>query len=246
MLNREQVKSFYNRFGNKQDWQRFYEGPAIRDLLAHGGFEKANAVFELGCGTGRFAAELLGCYLPETATYRCFDLSSTMVTLAGNRLAKYGDRARVHLTDGSPKLSLPDSQFDRFISNYVLDILPTEEIRILLEEVHRILVPWGRLCLVSLTEGFTPLSQIVIRLWKFVFSLRASLLGGCRPVKLIDFISEKMWQVAHHNLVATWGIPSEVVVACKLSTEPLIGSGSQSRPQGKEHLAEKAKTGGKT
>ena len=171
MLHREQVKSFYNRFGNKQDWQRFYEGSAIRDLLAHGGFEKANAVFELGCGTGRFAADLLRCHLPETATYRCFDLSSTMVILAGNRLAKYGDRARVHLTDGSPKLSLPDSQFDRFISNYVLDILPP---------------------------------------------------------------------------VATWGIPSEVVVACKLPTEPFTGSGSQLRPQGKEHHADKRRTGGKT
>ena len=41
MLNREQVRSFYDRFGKNQDWQRFYEGPAIRDLLAHGAFEKA-------------------------------------------------------------------------------------------------------------------------------------------------------------------------------------------------------------
>jgi hypothetical protein len=40
-LTREQARSFYNRFGRKQDWQRLYEGPAIRDLLAHGAFENA-------------------------------------------------------------------------------------------------------------------------------------------------------------------------------------------------------------
>jgi trans-aconitate methyltransferase len=67
MLSREEVRSFYNRFRAKQDWQRFYEGPAIRDLLAHGAFEKAQALFELGCGTGRFAEGLPAGYLRDSA-----------------------------------------------------------------------------------------------------------------------------------------------------------------------------------
>jgi trans-aconitate methyltransferase len=89
MLSREQIKRFYDRFGAKQDWQRFYEGPAIRDLLAHGAFERTHAVFELGCRTGWFAKDLLPRYLQESPTYLCFDLSSTMVILARrDRLAK--------------------------------------------------------------------------------------------------------------------------------------------------------------
>jgi ubiquinone/menaquinone biosynthesis C-methylase UbiE len=216
MLNREQVRSFYDQFGTKQDWQRLYEGPAIRDLLAHGAFERAHAVFELGCGTGWFAKNLLSRYLPESATYMCFDLSSTMVTLARNRLAKFGKRAEVCLTDGSLKLLLPDLKFDRFVSNYVLDLLPLEDIGIVLQEAHRVLVANGRLCLISLTDGPTLFSQILIWLWRKVFSFRPSLLGGCRPVKLLGFVSEKKWKVVHHNVVVTFGIPSEVVVVQKL------------------------------
>jgi hypothetical protein len=141
MLTRKQVRSFYNRFGKKQDWQRFYEGPAVQDLLAHGAFEKAHAVFELGSGTGWFAEHLLERYLPESATY---------------------------------------------------------------------------LCLISLTPGFTFLSRITTWLWKEVFRFRPGLLGGCRPVRLLDCVSKNVWQVVHHNSVVTFGIPSQVVVARKL------------------------------
>jgi ubiquinone/menaquinone biosynthesis C-methylase UbiE len=218
MLNSEQVRSLYDQFGTKQDWQRFYEGPAIRDLLAHGAFERAHSIFELGCGTGWFAKDLLSRYLPGLATYMCLDLSSTMVTLARNRLAKFGKRAEVRLADGFLKLPLPDLQFDRFVSNYVLDLLPPEDIGIVLQEAHRVLAANGRLCLISLTYGHTPFSQILIWLWEQVFIFRPSLLGGCRPVKLLDFVSEKRWEVIHHNVVVTFGIPSEVVVAQKLPT----------------------------
>ena len=215
MLTRDQVRSFYNRFGAKQDWQRFYEGPAIRDLLAHGSFENARAVFELGCGTGALAENLLSRYLSKDASYLCLDLSSTMVSLTKDRLHKYGPRAEVRLTDGSTKLPLPDSQFDRFISNYVIDLLPPEDIEVVMHEAHRVLVPQGRLCLISLTHGFSILSRTVVWLWRRVFAFRPALVGGCRPVKLFDFISEKTWEVVHHSSVVALGIPSEVVVACK-------------------------------
>jgi ubiquinone/menaquinone biosynthesis C-methylase UbiE len=215
-MSKGQVRSFYDRFGAKQDWQRFYEGPAIRDLLAQGAFERAHAVFELGCGTGALAENLLTHYLSKEATYLCFDISSTMVSLAKTRLNKYGPQAEIRLTDGSLKLPLPDSRFDRFISNYVLDLLPPEDIEVVMEEAHRVLEPEGRLCLISLTHGISPLSRTLIWIWKLLFSVRPSLVGGCRPVELLDFISKKMWKVLHHDLVATFGIPSEVVVACKL------------------------------
>jgi ubiquinone/menaquinone biosynthesis C-methylase UbiE len=213
MLSREQARAFYDRFGAKQDWQRFYERTAIRDLLAHGAFEEARAVFELGCGTGWLAGLLLAGSLPESATYVGFDLSSTMVTLAGNRLARYGGRARVEHTDGSPELPFPERTFDRFISTYVLDILPPEEIRIMLGEARRVLVPGGRLCLVSLTEGCGTFSRVLIAFWKRVYGFRPGLVGGCRPLKLLDFISEQAWELVHHDSVAAFGVPSEVVVA---------------------------------
>jgi ubiquinone/menaquinone biosynthesis C-methylase UbiE len=217
IMSKEKIRSFYDRFGAKQDWQRFYEGPAIRDLFAHGAFKRAHAVFELGCGTGALAENLLTRYLSREATYLCFDISSTMVSLAKMRLNKYGSQAEIRLTNGSVKLPLPDSRFDRFISNYVLDLLPPEDIEVVMHEAHRVLEPEGRLCLISLTYGNTVASQLVIWLWKRIFGFHPSLVGGCRPVKLLDFISEKTWKLLHHNLVTTFGIPSEVIVARKAS-----------------------------
>ncbi len=223
MLSKEEIRSFYDRFGKKQDWQRFYEGPAVKDLLAHGAFESARAVLEFGCGTGALAERLLNRYLSKEATYLCLDVSSTMVSLTKKRLEKYGPRADVRLTDGSPKLPLPDSRFDRFISTYVLDLLAPDEIKMFVGEAYRVLAPRGLLCLISLTQGLTMLSRVVIWLWRRVFAFRPALVGGCRPVRLFDFLPAKRWQVLHHHMVAPFGIPSEVIVARKSPLQLLPG-----------------------
>lgn len=215
MLTREQARAFYDRFGARQDGQGFYEDPATRELVAHAGFERAGAVFELGCGTGRFAAELLAHYLPSAARYAGCDLSPTMIELARGRLRPFGDRAEVRLTDGSPPLDLSDASVDRFVSNYVLDLLPADDVRQLLREAHRVLTPDGRLCLVSLTHGVTVLSRLVSRLWTRVHAWRPDLVGGCRPLALRDFAAADAWTLEHHRVVVAWGVPSEVLVARK-------------------------------
>ncbi len=61
---REQVRAFYDRFGAKQDSQAFYEDAATADLILNAELGAARAVFEFGCGTGRFAEKLLAEHLP--------------------------------------------------------------------------------------------------------------------------------------------------------------------------------------
>ncbi len=58
-LTRERARVFYNRLGGRQDSQAYYEDPATNDLVAHAAFGEAQAVVEFGCGTGRFAEQLL-------------------------------------------------------------------------------------------------------------------------------------------------------------------------------------------
>lgn len=101
MLTREGARAFYDRFGTLQDRQGFYEDIATRDLVAHAEFEKAKAVLEFGCGTGRFAAALLAHNLAADAINTGCDLSSTMVGLVRGRLAQFGARAQACLTDGT-------------------------------------------------------------------------------------------------------------------------------------------------
>lgn len=201
----------YNRIGRIQDWQRFYEGPAVADLVAHADFEHAESVFELGCGTGAMAATLLDRFLPPTAKYVGVDVSTKMVQLSSRRLARFGDRATVHLVNGQPPLPGESGRFDRFVSLYVFDLLAEELARELLDEAKRLLVGDGRLCLAGLTHGTTPASRAVCSLWNGVWRMAPAMVGGCRPVDVLPLLSG--WRIEHHASVVAWAIPSQVVVA---------------------------------
>jgi hypothetical protein len=54
-------------------------------------------------------------------------LRVTMVQLTRGRTARFGRHAAIQRTGGSVRLDLPDGTFDRFISNYVLDLLSEED-----------------------------------------------------------------------------------------------------------------------
>jgi SAM-dependent methyltransferase len=192
------ARSVYDRIGRAQDAQAFFEDKATDELVAHLKLESARSVFEFGCGTGRFAASLIARHLSEEAVYRAVDLSPVMVELAPGRLARYAERASVRLTQGEPPTDEPSEAYDRFFSNFVLDLLSKDEIGAVIDEAHRLLRPGGMLSLCSLTEGFTAASRAFIWIWTRVHSFRPSLVGGCRPLELLTFLSKQHWHVRHH------------------------------------------------
>jgi ubiquinone/menaquinone biosynthesis C-methylase UbiE len=212
VLKPSEAQAFYDRFGKKQDAQRFYEDPATDELIAHARLGEAEKVFEFGCGTGRFATRILAGHLPASATYLGCDLSSTMVGLATERLAIYGGRAQVFQSDGTVHFPLPDHSVDRVISTYVLDLLSETDIGKFLLEAYRVLVVGGRLCLVSLANGTTFLSRVVSSVWTSIFRLRSSLVGGCRPLRLEQYLNPGSWTLEYRNVVIALSVPSEVFV----------------------------------
>ena len=221
VLTRSQARTFYNRFGKKQDTQAFYEDAALDDLIAHAAFEQAEKVFEFGCGTGRFASRLLANYLSPSASYLGIDLSQTMIAIAEQRVLPYKERAKVTQSDGSMHFPLPDHSVDRVVATYVLDLLPEEDIRRAISEARRTLISSGRLCLVGLTQGLTFASRIVIALWSAVFGLRPSLVGGCRPILLSSFFDQQSWSIDYRNVVTRFGVPSEVLIASSKNESPM-------------------------
>lgn len=219
-LTHEEARSVYNRVGSFQDTQGFYEDVATQDLIRHADFPSATSVFELGCGTGRFARGLLMNHLGPTATYRAVDLSPTMIDLAKGKLFEFGSRVEVILSDGNPPTSQPSASFDRFVSNYVFDLLSDADIRAVVAEAHRMLRPGGLLCLTSLSGGKGLISRAVAHAWSFVHWIDPRLVAGCRPLDLVPFLGSESWGVSHHSAVAPYGLPSEVVIAERLpSTE---------------------------
>ncbi len=212
-LSREAARRVYDRIGSFQDRQGFYEDRAVEALMRHGIFLAARSVFELGCGTGRLARRLLEEVLPPDAHYRGVDLSPVMVRLAEERLAPWAGRAEVALCDGAPPAGEPAEAYDRFLSTYVFDLLPEEEVRAMLREAHRMLVPGGLLCLAGLSPGRTPLSRVVARAWGWIQSMQPAWVGGCRPLALLPFLDPAAWEIVHHDVVVAFAVPSEVVVA---------------------------------
>jgi ubiquinone/menaquinone biosynthesis C-methylase UbiE len=212
-LTHDQARRVYDRIGARQDTQAFYEDRATEIIVAQGGFGTARRVFEFGCGTGRFAVRLLSGHLPKSARYRGIDLSPTMVALAQQRLAGFGARAEAVLTDGPPPKAEPDASYDRFVSNYVLDLLSENDIAAVLCEAHRILEPRGLLCLASLSTGSGSVSRRVARAWTRVHAMWPALVAGCRPLELPSHIPAHQWTIRHHQHVAPFGLPSEVLIA---------------------------------
>ncbi len=210
-----QARRIYDLIGRRQDSPLLAERRALDDLAWHGAFYDARAVFEFGCGTGRFAAGLLRSYLPPDCRYVAVDLSPKMVRLARGALAGWGERAIVKLVDGPPALESADETFDRFVSTYVLDLLSPEDTEALLAEAHRVLRPQGLLCLAGLTFGATPPARLLTWLWRRAWELRPWLVGGCRPVELASVLPSASWSVRHHAVVNAHSLTSEVLVAAR-------------------------------
>ena len=138
-----------------------------------------------------------------------------MINLATQRLAPCAERAKVFRSNGSIRFPLSDHSVDHVISNYVLDLLSEEDILLVFAEAHRVLTAGGKLCLVSLREGVTFPSKIVSLIWMTLFRIRASLVGGCRPIRLESYFDQELWQLEYQNVLTPFEVPSEVFISTK-------------------------------
>lgn len=212
-LTHAEARAFYDRFVELQDWQHFYEDAAAAELIRRGDFSSARAVLELGCGTGRLAERLLTAELPPDASYLGLDVSVRMVERTRRRLARFGPRAKVVATDGSLRLRVATGSHDRFVAAYVLDLLSEPDIRLALNEAHRILVPGGRLCTASLSAGSSPSSRLVARVWTAIHHVAPIAVGGCRPIDVRAILAADAWHVSFSETVVSFAVPTQVVVA---------------------------------
>lgn len=214
-LTHTEAREVYDRIGSLEDLEKVIEAAAVRELAEHGRFREAHAVLELGFGTGYFGQLLFREYLPPDATYLGLDVSPVMVRLAGERLGPWRDRATLRLTDGSVTFDVPDGSSDRFVSMFVLDLLSSDDARIVLSEAHRVLRPSGLLCLASMTHGRTAVARLMTWGWERLHALNPRIVGGCRPVDLLELLPADAWHVEHTRVNTALGVSTMAVVAGK-------------------------------
>ncbi len=211
LLDPRQAKRFYDRLGSGQDRQAWYEDRANGALFDSINWSAVNRIAEFGCGTGRVAGIILDRYATADATWVGFDQAATMTKLARRRLGRFGERTQVVQTDGRPVLDLPDSSVDLFLSTYVFDLLPLPTIDQLLAEARRVLRPGGTIGLTGLTPGSTAVARIVSGVWQRIHRLNPLLVGGCRPLELLDQVKGAGFGDVVRKEVRTLGLASEII-----------------------------------
>jgi ubiquinone/menaquinone biosynthesis C-methylase UbiE len=209
--------SFYDSFGAKQDKQGWYEDAAIDELIEHAEFGSARSICEFGCGTGKLAEHLLTTPGVTIDHYLALDSSPVMVRLASHRLSQQ-PAADVQLTNGVIAIPSPVERYDRLVTCYVLDLLSESDANTLLAEARRVLKPGGLLCVVSLSHGKGPISKLVSGAWSSIHRIRPSLVGGCRPISFADTLYPADWDIRHQEVVAPWGVPSEIIIAAAMGS----------------------------
>ena len=214
------------RLGRAQDLQAFYEDRPVAELIAAASFPAARSVFELGCGTGRLAENLLARHLPADASYLGTDISDTMAAPSQARLRRFGERAHVLRADATAPLPVASGGFDRFLAVYVFDLLSPCDAGAVIAQARRLLRPGGLLCAVSLAPGQAPAARLISRTWTRLWTRAPGLVGGCRPTRLEPLLDG--WHITHHGLVTAWALTSEVIVASP-GQPPTVATGKHGR-----------------
>ncbi|MBL9125315.1 MAG: methyltransferase domain-containing protein [Planctomycetaceae bacterium] len=176
--------SLHLAFGERLFRKRRFELTGVKKIL------------DVGSGAGQIAKHLLK-YADRDAQITCCDLSVEMLR-----------RSRVRLKSNRPKYSaadvtrLPfaDNSFDCVTCGYVLEHLP--DARLGLSELARVLVPGGRLLLLTTEDSFG--GAWTSRVWYCRTYSRHEILDTCRQVGLD--VHRELWFSRMHKLLRAGGI----------------------------------------
>jgi ubiquinone/menaquinone biosynthesis C-methylase UbiE len=119
-------------------------------LVAQAGIEPGATIVEIGCGTGNVLVPAAR-VVPDARVIG-LDPDPEALALAARKLRRAG--LSVQLDRGyADRLPYADASVDRVLSAFMLHHLPPEQQQAALREVHRVLVPGGRLHLVDFDGG---------------------------------------------------------------------------------------------
>ncbi len=120
----------------------------------------------------------------------------------------------VRQADATTNLALRRAAvFDRFGAAYVLVLVTHGAIKHVLDEAYRLLCRDGKLCIVNLTEGITPVSRLVISAWKCIYAFKSPLAGRLQTLAHIN--PARSGQLANRARGGCFfmGTCSEIVIA---------------------------------
>lgn len=209
-----EAQRFYDRLGARHDVANLVESRAKRRGLDVLGLAPGQSVANIGVGNGLEYLEMLN-RVGLDGFVAGLDLSPVMVHVSCRRALAQGEQRPALTLGNTLQLPYAANTFDRLFSSYMLDLMSTEDIPTALSEFRRVLRPGGRLALVGLTEGEGQISRSMMSVWKGLYHVEPTWLGGCRPLRLRSLVQQAGFTFVQRWYVSQWGYPSEVIAAVK-------------------------------
>ena len=204
---KNEARKYYNNISGIYDWLTASEEEFIRkgvDLLQVSPGQK---ILEVGCGTGR-ALVMMGKNLSHSGSLVGVDLSHQMLQKSRKKTSSQTTPAPHLIQADGANLPLKDNLFDGVFISFTLELFTLEEIRAVLDQVKRVLVPEGKLIVIALSKE--P-ENLAVKLYEAAHQLFPVALD-CRPIPLVDLMIENGFSIRETKKWMNWGLPIDIAL----------------------------------
>ena len=214
----QSVTSYYAWRASNYDAGSRFEVEHHAEALRLAEIREGQRVLDVACGTGRGTVGLAQA-VGSRGRVDALDLSEAMLAQARVKIAKAGLNDRVHFAGGNARdLPYPDRTFDRVYNGYMFDLIPLADFSSILEEMHRVLKPGGKLVLLNMSkpgERKTFYEAVYEKGWAVM---------PCRPVLMAPFLEDagfievrRLYRRSRGIFALLWG--QEIVIAGRPGAE---------------------------
>ncbi|MFC4249155.1 class I SAM-dependent methyltransferase [Natribaculum luteum] len=199
----DRIAPYYDRYVS---W--FERGPLER-LVTALDLEQGETLLDVGCGPGS-ALVALGDRVGPEGVVIGLDVSGRMIDLARDRLETrgFGDRALLIHGDARDMRHVDDDSVDAVVLSFTLELFSREEMRTVLAECRRVLVPDGRLGVLSLSRE----DRLSVAVYDRFHRLAPGVFD-CRPIDLPAVLERHGFAVRSVWTERLYGLPVSGAIA---------------------------------
>lgn len=208
-----EARSFYHRLSPYYDTLAGSEKKFIRAGLRLLDPEPGDRILEIGSGTG-FALLQIARKLNNNGHVYGIDIAPGMIRVAQKKLREHQAEKNVSLIlDDAHILPFKSESMSAVFMSFTLELFHTQQIPRVLKECHRVIVPDGRMCVVSLSKGTS--KTIIRQAYEWLHEKFPTVLD-CRPIPVDAFLKDNGFQIQEVEHTTMWGLPVSINLVTKL------------------------------